>query len=206
MTETSLPVIDPLLYRPVIARALEEDLGLAGDITTASVVAPDARLEARLTTRQAGRIAGLDIALAVFHELEPGMETQVLQAEGADVAADTHLALVSGPARPILTGERTALNILTRLSGIATATRQAVEAVGPYPTRVACTRKTTPGLRSLEKYAVRVGGGVNHRFERFQIGVDIANDEDAHAAGPTRSSSCCSQAPGTRSRPPCPRR
>ena len=164
MTETSLPVIDPLLYRPVIARALEEDLGLAGDITTASVVAPDARLEARLTTRQAGRIAGLDIALAVFRELEPGIEIRVLQAEGADVAADTALALVSGPARPILTGERTALNILTRLSGIATATRQAVEAVGPHPTRVACTRKTTPGLRSLEKYAVRVGGGVNHRF------------------------------------------
>lgn len=164
MTETSLPALDPLLYRPAILRALEEDLGLAGDITTNSVVEPGARLEARLSSRQTGRIAGLAVALDVFRELEPGIETQVHCDDGSDVEPGATLAVLHGPARPILTGERTALNILARLSGIATATRRAVAAVGAYPTRVTCTRKTTPGLRSLEKYAVRVGGGLNHRF------------------------------------------
>ncbi len=186
MTETGLPAIDPLLYRPVILRALEEDLGLAGDITTNAVVEPDARLGARLSARQAGRIAGLAVALDVFRELAPKVATEVQCNDGSDVEPGTTLAVLRGPARPILTGERTALNILARLSGIATATRQAVAAVGSYPTRVACTRKTTPGLRSLEKYAVRVGGGLNHRFGLHDA-VLIKDNHIAAAGGLRRS-------------------
>ncbi len=186
MTDSAIPTIDPLLYRPVIARALQEDLGLAGDITTAAVVPAEARIEARVSARQAGRIAGLAVALEVFRALEPEIAGEPLQAEGSDVPAGETLAVLSGPARPILTGERTALNILTHLSGIATATRQAVAAVGDHPTRVACTRKTTPGLRSLEKYAVRVGGGLNHRFG-LHDGVLIKDNHIAAAGGLRRT-------------------
>ena len=186
MTETSVPAIDPLLYRPVILRALEEDLGLAGDITTDSVVPAEARIEARLVARQGGRIAGLAVALQVFRELAPEVAIEPLQGDGSDVEAGTSLAVLSGPARPILTGERTALNVLARLSGIATATRHAVEAVAPYPTRVACTRKTTPGLRGLEKHAVRVGGGVNHRFGLHDA-VLIKDNHIAAAGGLRRT-------------------
>ena len=186
MTDSAIPTIDPLLYRPVIARALQEDLGLAGDITTAAVIPAEARIEARLSARQAGRIAGLAVALEVFRTLDPEVAGEPLKAEGSDVAAGTPLATLRGPARPILTGERTALNILTHLSGIATATRRAVAAVGPHPTRVACTRKTTPGLRSLEKYAVRVGGGLNHRFG-LHDGVLIKDNHIAAAGGLRRT-------------------
>ena len=186
MTETSVPAIDPLLYRPMILRALEEDLGLAGDVTTDSVVPAEARIEARLVARQGGRIAGLAVALQVFRELAPEIAMEPLQGDGSDVEAGRTLAVLSGPARPILTGERTALNILARLSGIATATRHAVEAVAPYPTRVACTRKTTPGLRGLEKYAVRQGGGVNHRFGLHDA-VLIKDNHIAAAGGLRRT-------------------
>ena len=182
MMQVDLAPLDPVLYAPAIERALEEDLGLAGDVTTAAVVPPKLNVEARLTARQAGRIAGLGVALAVFHRLDPGIAVDIAHDDGADVQAGAVLATLHGPARPILTAERSALNILTRLSGIATATRQAVEAVAAYPTRVACTRKTTPGLRALEKYAVRVGGGVNHRFGLFD-GVLIKDNHIAAAGG-----------------------
>lgn len=175
--------IDPLIYRPVIDRALQEDLGLAGDVTTAAVVAADARLEARVVAREAGRLAGLPIALGVFRRLDADVAARPVRTDGDDVAAGETLAVLTGPARPILTGERTALNILTRLSGIATATRRAVEAVRPHATRVACTRKTTPGLRALEKYAVRAGGGINHRFGLFDA-VLIKDNHIAAAGGP----------------------
>lgn len=182
MTEAIPPPIDPLLYRRFIERALEEDLGLAGDVTTATVVPASHQVEARLSTRQSGRIAGLAVALAVFHQLDPEIAVRIVQDDGATVDAGATIAVLSGPARPILAGERTALNILTRLSGIATATRRAVQAVAPHRTRVACTRKTTPGLRALEKYAVRVGGGVNHRFGLFD-GVLIKDNHIAAAGG-----------------------
>ena len=182
MMQTAVAPLDPVLYAPIIERALEEDLGLAGDVTTAAVVPATLAVEARLTTRQAGRIAGLGVALAVFHRLDPAIAVEIAHDDGADVQAGAVLATLHGAARPILTAERSALNILTRLSGIATATRQAVEAVAAHPTRVACTRKTTPGLRALEKYAVRVGGGVSHRFGLFD-GVLIKDNHIAAAGG-----------------------
>ena len=182
INEKTFTPIDPLLYRPIIARALEEDLGLAGDITSTAIIAPDARAEIRLSARQTGRIAGLPIAQDVFRYLDPDIHIEAACGEGEDVEAGTTVAVLNGLTRCILTGERTALNIITRLSGIATATRRAVEAIHPYPTRVSCTRKTTPGLRVLEKYDVRVGGGINHRFGLFD-GILIKDNHVAAAGG-----------------------
>jgi nicotinate-nucleotide pyrophosphorylase (carboxylating) len=158
------PRLSPLLYEPLVRRALEEDLGTAGDLTTDAIVSPDASATAVLVARQAGRVAGLEAALSAFTMLDPGMRTDVIAGDGTDAAAGRALARLTGSARALLTAERTALNLLGRLCGIATATRDLVALVSPYGTRVLCTRKTTPGLRALEKYAVRTGGGVNHRF------------------------------------------
>lgn len=161
---TPLPPLYPLSYAPIIARALAEDFGEAGDITTDAIVAPDARAGARLVARREGRLAGLDVALAVFATLDPGITVEFGHRDGEDVAAGATLAVVSGKARVLLSGERTALNLLGRMSGIATTTRDLTRAVGANKARIVCTRKTAPGLRLLDKYAVRAGGGVNHRF------------------------------------------
>ena len=162
------PPLYPLLYEPVIRRALAEDLGRAGDLTTDAIVPDDLRGEARVVARAEGRIAGLPAALAAFRLLDPlpgsGVELELLSADGRDAGAGETLALVRGRLRPILSAERTALNLLGRLSGVATATRGIVRAVEGHPAKVVCTRKTTPGLRALEKHAVRCGGGANHRF------------------------------------------
>jgi nicotinate-nucleotide pyrophosphorylase (carboxylating) len=128
------------------------------------VVPADATATARLVARRAGRIAGLEVACRAFTLLDPGVQVELRAADGDDAAAGTTLAVVSGPARSILSAERVALNLLGRLCGIATLTRDVVASVAGTGARVACTRKTTPGLRLLEKYAVRVGGGSNHRF------------------------------------------
>jgi nicotinate-nucleotide pyrophosphorylase (carboxylating) len=172
----------PLLYEDLVRRALAEDLGRAGDLTSDAVVPAEARAEAVLVARAPGRLAGLPVALAAFRLLDPSLTLAAHAADGDDVAAGAVLATVRGAARSILSAERTALNFLGHLSGIATATRNlvaAVAAVGQAATattaataataatdgaRVVCTRKTTPGLRALEKYAVRAGGGANHRF------------------------------------------
>ena len=154
----------PLLYEPIVEAALREDLGRAGDQTTDAVVPADATATARLVARRAGRIAGLEVACRAFTLLDPGVQVELRATDGDDAAAGTTLAVVSGPARPILSAERVALNLLGRLCGIATLTRDVVASVAGTGARVACTRKTTPGLRLLEKYAVRVGGGSNHRF------------------------------------------
>lgn len=159
-----LPPLQPLLYEDLVRRALAEDLGRAGDVTTDAIVPPGRAAEARLVARAAGRIAGLDPALAAFRLLDPAVESEVAVAEGSDAAAGATIATVRGPARAILTAERTALNLLGHLSGIATATRGLVAAVAGHRARIVCTRKTTPGLRALEKHAVRAGGGANHRF------------------------------------------
>jgi len=169
---TAPPPLYPLLYEPLVRRALEEDLGRAGDLTTDAVVPLAARGEARVVARADGRIAGLPAALSAFRLLDPEVEIDLRSADGRDAAGGETLAVVRGPLRPILSAERTALNLLGRLSGVATATRgivRAIEAeVGPEAgagrARVVCTRKTTPGLRALEKHAVRCGGGANHRF------------------------------------------
>jgi len=154
----------PFLYERVIRRALEEDLGGAGDITTDAIVNPDRRASGNIVARARGCVAGLQIAAAAFRLLDPSVEIDERVADGAEVEPGRVLAAVRGPARPILSAERTALNLLGRLSGIATATRALVTAVAGHRAHIVCTRKTTPGLRALEKYAVRAGGGANHRF------------------------------------------
>jgi nicotinate-nucleotide pyrophosphorylase (carboxylating) len=161
------------MYEDVVRRALAEDLGRAGDITTNSTVPVDRSGEGDLVARAAGRVAGLDVALFAFRALD-----------GADVEAGTVLARVRAGARALLTGERTALNFLGHLSGIATATRDVVRRLDGLPTRVACTRKTTPGLRALEKYAVRVGGGESHR-QGLDDAVLIKDNHVALAGGIT---------------------
>ena len=154
----------PLLYAETVRRALLEDLGRAGDLTTDAILSPDEDAVASVVTRAEGRIAGLDIALFAFRCLDEGMRSQIVIADGRDAQAGEPVAIVRGRARAILSAERTALNFLGRLCGIATATREVVAAIAPYSAKVVCTRKTTPGLRLLEKYAVRAGGGANHRF------------------------------------------
>ena len=159
-----LPPLYPLLYEPLVRRALEEDLGRAGDLTSDAILPPDLMAEARVVARAAGRIAGLPAALSAFRLLDPSIRIQEHAVDGQDVEAGTVLATVQGPARSILSAERTALNLLGRLCGIATATRDMPALVAPHGAHIVCTRKTTPGLRALEKYAVRCGGGHNHRF------------------------------------------
>lgn len=158
------PTLVGVQYEDLLRRALSEDLGPAGDITTAAVVPEGACLRARLVLRAAGRLAGLEPALTAFRLLDSALRITPRAADGDDLAAGAVVAEIEGAAAPILGAERVALNLLGRLCGIATATRSAAEAAGRHGARVVCTRKTTPGLRSLEKYAVRVGGGVNHRF------------------------------------------
>jgi nicotinate-nucleotide pyrophosphorylase (carboxylating) len=163
----SEPAVVPLprpLYEDTVRRALAEDLGRAGDLTTDATVPADRAGEGAIVARVGGRVAGLDVALLAFGVLDAATTVEVLQPDGSDVDAGEVLARVRCRARALLTGERTALNFLGHLSGIATATREVVRRLEGLPTRVACTRKTTPGLRALEKYAVRVGGGESHRY------------------------------------------
>jgi nicotinate-nucleotide pyrophosphorylase (carboxylating) len=154
----------PLLYEDVVRRALLEDLGRRGDVTTDAIVPDELVGQAAIVARASGRVAGLDPALLAFRLLDPQCRVAVRLADGADAEAGKVIARVTGRARALLTGERTALNLLGRLSGIATATRDVVARLEGLPTRVVCTRKTTPGLRALEKHAVRLGGGSSHRY------------------------------------------
>ena len=155
---------NPILYRPIIENALREDLGRAGDLTTDAIIAPDAMVEAVIAARPAGRIACLGIATDAFKIFDESVSVNLLAADGDAVEAGTDLARVSGPARSILAAERTVLNLLGRMSGIATTTATIADELVGTNAVVADTRKTTPGLRALEKYAVRCGGGANHRF------------------------------------------
>ena len=174
----------PLLYEPLVRRALEEDLGRAGDLTSDACLPSDLQGEARLVVRRAGRIAGLDVALSAFRILDPSVETVAHRCDGDDAESGAVLATVRGSARAILSAERTALNLLGHLSGIATVTRDLVAVVAPHGAQVVCTRKTTPGLRALEKYAVRCGGGANHRFG-LDDAVLIKDNHRALAGGLT---------------------
>lgn len=154
----------PALFEGLLRQALEEDLGRGGDRTTDALVPAEARARGRVVARRGGRVAGLEVALHAFRMLDPGVRLRVLAPDGSDVEPGQALAAVEGSARALLTGERVCLNLLGRLCGIATATRAMVRAVGAHRARVVDTRKTTPGLRALEKYAVGCGGGANHRF------------------------------------------
>ncbi len=153
-----------ILAEPIVRAALLEDLGRAGDITTDAVVAANARIDAVIAARQPGVVAGLDVALMAFELLDPSLDLQALCADGARVERGQQVARIRGRARPVLAAERTALNLLCRLSGVATATRSLADAIAGTKAKIVCTRKTTPGLRILEKEAVRLGGGANHRF------------------------------------------
>lgn len=157
-------MLHPLIVEPVVRAALLEDLGRAGDITTDAIVPADAVATARIVARRDGRVAGLGAALTAFRLVDPECSVVVEHGDGADVPAGGTIATVTAKARALLTAERTALNFLGQLSGVATATRALVRAVEHTRARIVCTRKTTPGLRALEKEAVRLGGGSNHRF------------------------------------------
>jgi nicotinate-nucleotide pyrophosphorylase (carboxylating) len=149
--------------RELIQRALAEDVG-GGDLTALAVVPENARARGTVVAKQDGVVAGLGVAAAVFAELDPGVATQPLATDGDRVAPGDELLRLDGPARPILAGERVALNLLGRLSGIATLTARYVAAVEGTGAQILDTRKTTPGLRALEKAAVVAGGGTSHRF------------------------------------------
>lgn len=173
-------------YEGLVRAALEEDLGRAGDLTTDGVVSPDSVATASLAARKPGVVAGLDVAIAAFQMLDENVRISVERPDGASVAAGSRLARVDGPARAILTGERVALNFLGRLCGVATATARMVDAIQGHDAHIICTRKTTPGLRTLEKYAVRVGGGMNHRFG-LDDAVLIKDNHVALAGGITEA-------------------
>jgi nicotinate-nucleotide pyrophosphorylase (carboxylating) len=156
--------VSPLEIEDAVTRALAEDLGRAGDITSVATVPEDTRGRAVAVARKAGTISGLPLVAATFRRLAPQIGIDPHGRDGTAVEAGTKLLTVSGDARAILSAERVALNFLGHLSGIATATAAFVSRISHTKARIVCTRKTTPGLRALEKYAVRCGGGFNHRF------------------------------------------
>jgi nicotinate-nucleotide pyrophosphorylase (carboxylating) len=167
--------------REAVKAALAEDLGLAGDITTNAIIAPDARAHAVIAARKAGCVAGVPLAEEAFRQLDPAFEFDAVAADGAEIAAGAVIARLHGTTRAILAAERVALNFLGRLSGIATLTRAYVHTIAGTNAHICCTRKTTPGMRALEKYAVRCGGGVNHRFGLFD--AILIKDNHIAAAG-----------------------
>lgn len=169
------------VYRAVSA-ALDEDLGQAGDITTQSTIDPATRCDAAIVAREPGRIAGLQFAEAAFKSFDHDAVFDVAVPDGGDAEAGETVAQISGLARALLTGERVALNFLCHASGITTLTRDYVGAVEGTSAHICCTRKTTPGLRALEKYAVRAGGGMNHRFGLYDA-VLIKDNHIAAAGG-----------------------
>lgn len=167
LASAAISAVSPLpdvMIETLVRDALREDLGRAGDITTDAIVPADAQARLRLVARQPGVLAGLDLARLAFRLTDARIEIEPDLRDGARLAAGDQIALVSGPARGILTAERTALNFLCHLSGVASATASIADAIRPYGAKVTCTRKTMPGLRAVQKYAVRVGGGSNHRF------------------------------------------
>lgn len=178
-------MILPRLYRQAVQKAvsdaLAEDLGLSGDITTDATVARDATADAVIASRQDGVISGLDLAAAAFAAIDDGVRFDVVSPDGTRVEKGDIVARISGSARAILTAERVALNYLGRLGGIATLTRRYVDAVSGTGAAIVDTRKTTPGLRAFEKYAVRCGGGRNHRTGLFD--AILIKDNHIVAAG-----------------------
>ena len=161
MSAVPLPQV---MLEPLVRAALLEDFGRAGDLTTDAIVPPELVAQVALTARQPGVVAGIDLALLAFRLVEPRITAEVARPDGSRIAPGEVIALLAGPARGLLTAERVALNFLGHLSGVASATAGIVEAVRGTKARICCTRKTMPGLRAVQKYAVRVGGGANHRF------------------------------------------
>ena len=173
-------MIPPHLIEPAVRDALAEDLGHGGDLTSRAVVPAGTRVTATLAARAPGRLCGVPLAVAAFRATDPAADIRVHRTDGEVVAADEPILTVTADARVVLTAERTALNFVAHLSGIATATAELAGQVAPHGTRIADTRKTTPGLRGLEKAAVRAGGGHNHRL-RLDDGVLIKDNHRALA-------------------------
>ncbi|WP_286708262.1 carboxylating nicotinate-nucleotide diphosphorylase [Psychrobacter sp. UBA2514] len=169
MTIEKEPVLDDVLLKPLVEDALAEDLGRRGDVTSQATIPADMQAQLQIKARQSGVICGMDLARLSFALVDASIKFVAQVQDGETVAAGAVLATVKGNARHLLTAERTALNFMTHLSGIATATRQIVDSVAQYPAQITCTRKTIPGLRIVQKYAVRCGGGRNHR-----LGLDDA--------------------------------
>ncbi|GAF53874.1 carboxylating nicotinate-nucleotide diphosphorylase [Psychrobacter sp. JCM 18900] len=169
MTIGKEPALDVVLLKPLVENALTEDLGRRGDVTSQATIPADMQAQLQIKARQAGVICGIDLARLSFALVDAQIEFIAQVQDGETVEAGAVLATVKGNARHLLTAERTALNFMTHLSGIATATRQIVDSVAQYPAQITCTRKTIPGLRIVQKYAVRCGGGRNHR-----LGLDDA--------------------------------
>ncbi|WP_019673307.1 carboxylating nicotinate-nucleotide diphosphorylase [Psychrobacter lutiphocae] len=163
------PALNDVLLIPLVQAALLEDLGRRGDVTSQATIPVDKQATLTLTVRDDGVVCGLDLARLAFAQVDASIEFSADTHDGAWVSKGQVLATISGNARNLLTAERTALNFMTHLSGIATATRKVVDLVADYPTQITCTRKTIPGLRTIQKYAVRCGGGRNHR-----LGLDDA--------------------------------
>lgn len=160
----SVPPLPHVILEPLVRMALLEDLGRAGDLTTDAIVPATAQAEVTLVSRQTGVVAGLDLARLAFTLIDPRIRMETLQPDGSRLEPGAVIATLNGPARGLLTAERTALNFLCHLSGIASATASIVDAIRPHKAAIADTRKTMPGLRAIQKYALRVGGGSNHRF------------------------------------------
>lgn len=158
------PPLPTIILDPIVRLALAEDLGRAGDLTTDATIAPDALLSADFRARKPGRLAGMDAATHALHLIDPSVSLQIEIDDGGALKAGSRIARIEGAARSILTAERTMLNFLGHLSGIATLTARYAEAIGHTDTQIVCTRKTAPGLRALEKRAVRCGGGTSHRY------------------------------------------
>jgi nicotinate-nucleotide pyrophosphorylase (carboxylating) len=177
-----LPPLADTLIEPLVRYALAEDLGGKGDITTDAIIPPDRKWQGALVARQAGIIAGIDCARMAFRLMDFSAAFEALKPDGVKVQAGEVIARIEAHARAITTAERVALNFLCHLSGIATATNLFVEAARPHKARIRDTRKTIPGLRDLEKYAVRAGGGVNHRAGLYDA-VLIKDNHIAIAGG-----------------------
>ncbi len=179
---TRVPPLPAALIEPMVQAALAEDLGLGGDITSSAVIPEGAKARVVMAAREAGVICGLDIAAAAFKIVDPALDVKRLKNDGDAVQEGDAVMEISGHARSILTAERVALNFAGRLSGIATLTAKMARACGNRKARICDTRKTTPGLRALEKYAVRCGGGMNHRF-RLDDAILIKDNHIAAAGG-----------------------
>lgn len=159
-----LPALPDIMLEPLVRAGLLEDLGRGGDLTTSAVLKGTERVRVTLRCREKGVLAGLDLARLSFHLMDPSLLFERLKMEGAPLEPGDVVAVVEGSARSILTGERVGLNFLSHLSGIATATAQIVASMAGTKARLCCTRKTLPGLRAVQKYAVRAGGGISHRM------------------------------------------
>ena len=163
-SQSHAPTLSPVMIKQAVIAALQEDLGLAGDLTSDATIPADAQATAVMNTRENGTIAGINIAKAAFEEIDSSISFEALVKDGDVVKAGQDVARITGLARAVLGAERVALNYICHLSGIATYTSQFAQRIAHTKARVCCTRKTIPGLRSFEKYAVKCGGGSNHRY------------------------------------------